>query len=253
MTRSIRLALLSLTAVLLASCLDYREELWIKGNGSGRLHATITLKSEIGVPLSEETKPDQVEAQLREMFSATDGANVESYETYVDGKRRVYDLTVAFQDIRKLKPAVVAGNNNIGAIFGDFEIARVPDGKLAIKRVVKLSDSEPETVESEEPELGDALGKAFGGLVAEAMLSNYKLEYITHFPTEIVSANTPAIDRESNTVTWTYTLAEASQGPLTMTADIKRPGGWMMWIFGAFILVITAAIVVPALRKRNKA
>lgn len=260
MKRFLRLALLLVASLsLLSSCLDYREELWINGNGSGKLHATIALKSEIGVPPVDGSQPDEVENQLREIFAASDGAEVESYQTYVDGKKRIYDFTVRFSDIRKLKPAIVAGQNNIGAVFGDFEITRIPNGKLAVKRIVKLGepqattadDAESESAADTDPDLGEALGKAFGGLVANAMLSDYHLDYVTHFPTEIVSANTPNIDRENHTVTWRYSLAEASQGPLTMTAEIKRPGLGILWIFAAFVVVVTAALVIPALRKRK--
>ncbi len=243
----------SLTSLLLASCLDYREELWINGNGSGKLHALITIHSELGAPPVSGSDPDEVESQLREIFSAADGAAVESYQSYVDGKRRVYDFTVTFRDIRQLQPAIVAGRENIGAIFGDFEITRIPDGKLAVKRVVNLGDHAAEAAPaSGGNEFADSLGKAFGGLVADAMLGNYHLDYITHFPSEIVTANSPAVDRENHTVTWRHTLADASKGPLTMTAEIKRPGGWILWIFVALIALVTAAVLIPAIRKGRK-
>lgn len=252
MTRSSLSGLVRLLplGLFLSSCLDYREELWIHGNGSGKLHALISIQSELGAPSVPTDHPDEVESQLRKIFSATDGANVESYQTYVDGKKRVYDFTVTFRDIRQLQPAVVAGRENIGAIFGEFEITRIPDGKLAIKRVVNLGDA-PSAPEQRD-ELTDSLSKAFGGLVADAMLGNYHLDYITHLPSEIVSANSPAVDRPNRTVTWRHTLADASKGPLTMTVEIKRPGGWMLWIFVALIGLVTAAVLIPAIRKRRK-
>lgn len=255
-TRRLALAALAILSGLLASCLDYREELWINANGSGKLHSTIAINSELGIPPLDGSKPDEVENQLRDIFAASDGAEVDSYQTYVDGKKRIYDFTVSFHDIRKLKPALVTGQNNIGAVFGDFEIERIPDGKLAVKRVVKLGEppeTEPAEMESDrESDLSEAIGKAFGGLLANTMLGNYHLDYVTHFPSEIVSANAPSIDRETNTVTWHYTLAEAAQGPLTMTAEIKRPGSWMIWIFVTVIALVTAAIVIPAVRKGRK-
>ncbi|MCB1088422.1 MAG: hypothetical protein KDM63_15345 [Verrucomicrobiae bacterium] len=254
---------LSAGALLLTSCLDYREELWINGDASGKIHATIAINSELGAPTDGGSgQPDQIEAQLRELFAVTDGAKVESYQTFVDGKKRIWDFTVSFKDLRLLKPAVITGKNNIGAVFGDFEIEKIPDGKLAVKRTVSLSepprqsDDTPANPPQDSPSsndtntLGNAVGKLMGGLLANSMFSGYHLDYTTHFPTEVVSANSPSIDRDTNTVSWRFPLAEASQHPVTMTAEIKRPGGWLLWLFIAILVVTTLAILLPAFRKK---
>jgi hypothetical protein len=250
-----RLALLP--ALLLVSCLDYREELWIEGDGSGRIEATIAIDSELGAPTDGGSgQPDKIEAQLRELFAATEGAKLESYQTQVQGTKRIWDFTVSFRDLRKLKPALAAGRGNIGAVFGDFEIERIPDGRLSVRRTVSFDDgSPPAATDPAAPGegIGQALGKAFGGLLANTMFAGRNLDYITHFPTEVIGANSSAINRETNTVTWRIPLAQASQGPVVMSAEIKRPGGWLLWGFGIFLLVVTAAIVIPALRKKRGA
>ena len=38
-------ALLAFSLGSLTSCLDYREELWLESNGSGKIHATIAVNS----------------------------------------------------------------------------------------------------------------------------------------------------------------------------------------------------------------
>lgn len=255
-----RLALLP--ALLLVSCLDYREELWIEGDGSGRIQATISIDSELGAPTDGGTgQPDQIEASLRELFAATDGATVESYQTHVQGDKRIWDFTVSFRDLRQLKPAIVTGKGNIGAVFGDFEIERLPEGRLAVRRTVNIGEEPPAPADPAAPgeapdpgsALGAALGKAFGGLMANTLYAGHHLDYITHFPTEVIGANSSTIDRETNTVTWRIPLSQASQGPVVMSAEIKRPGGWMIWAFAAFLILVTAAIVIPAMRKKRGA
>lgn len=239
----------------LVSCLDYREELWIEANGSGKIHATISINTEIANTAGGGTgQPDKFEAQLKEVLDATEGATLDQYQSYTQGAKRVYDFKVSFHDLRRLKPAIAAGQGTVGGVFGDFEIEKIPDGRLAVKRVIsaeKPAAAEPSAPASDTGDaLGEALGKAMGGLLANALLSGYQLEYVTHFPTEVIGANTSEIDRETNTVTWRFPLSQVSQGPVTMTAEIKRPGLWMWWALGALALIVTAAILVPALRKQ---
>lgn len=240
--------------LFLASCLDYREELWIHANGSGKIHATIAISSELGVPPVDGSQPDEIESQLRELFAMIEGATVDEYQTYIDGKKRIYDFTVSFRDLQQLKPAIVSGEGNIGAVFGDFEIEKIPDGRLSVKRTVKLTDASfktpPTAEDAADDDLGNAIGKAIGGLFANTMLADYHLDYITHFPTEVKSANSPNIDHPTSTVTWRFPLSQASQGPVIMNAEIKQPGRWMTWIFVAMVVLVTLAIVGPAFRKK---
>ena len=243
-------------ALCLSSCLDYREELWIEANGSGKIHATISLNSEIANTANGGTgQPDKFEAQLKEVLDATEGATLDRYQSYTQGARRIYNFTVSFRDLRKLKPAIAAGQGTVGGIFGDFDIQPIPDGRLAVTRVIsqeKPAAGNPSAPPSDSGDaIGEAFGKALGGLFANTLLSGYHLEYVTHFPTEVIGANTPEIDRETNTVTWRFPLSQVSQGPVTMTAEIKRPGRWMWWTLGALVLIVTAAILVPALRKKS--
>lgn len=267
MTPTSRLLALAWGALSLASCLDYREELWINGDGSGKLNATITIQSSLGAPTDGGSgQPDEIEAQLRDLFALTDGATVERYQSYTEGKKRIWDFTVSFRDLRRLKPAVVTGQNNIGAVFGDFEIERIPDGRLAVKRTIALgeppapADGSPPASPAGEPgpprttredgSLDQAIGKLMGGLVANSLFAGHHLDYTIHFPTEVIGANSSTIDRATNTVTWRFPLSEASQGPVVMTAEIRRPGGWMLWAFLAILVVTTAAILIPSLRKK---
>lgn len=259
------LATLSLPFAWLASCLDYREELWLESNGAGKIHATIAVNSEIPLPDNTPTAPDQIEAQLRALFQETEGAEVQSYQTYDEGRKRIYDFVVVFRDIKQLKPALASGKGNIGALFGDFEIGRTPDGALSIQRTIHLaapSDAGPSASDSagdgEAPPskprdgLANQVGRALTGLVANQVLEDFHLDYVTHYPSEVISANSPNIDDATNTVTWRIPLADASQGPVEMTTVIKRPGNWMIWVFGLLVVIVTAGIVLPALRKRSR-
>ncbi len=255
-SRLLRVFLL-LPLLCLGSCLDYREELWINANGSGKIHATIAINSELPITTLDTSHPDQVESQLRDLFARIEGATVDDYRTSIEGRKRIYDFTVSFRDLRQLKPAIVSGEGTIGAVFGDFEITRIPDGRLSVKRVVRLADFEPDTPpdadaptgSGDENSLSRALGQAVGGLFADAMLGNYHLDYVTHFPTEVLTANSPNIDHPARTVSWRFPLSQASKGPVTMTAEIVRPGRWMPWVFVGLVILVTVAILRTATKR----
>jgi len=78
-----RLALLFLPVcfapLFLVSCLDYKEELWISGGGSGKIHSIISIDSTIAAAALESGNQDGgdvFDTQLRDMFRAADGAEV---------------------------------------------------------------------------------------------------------------------------------------------------------------------------------
>lgn len=233
----------------LVSCLNYTEELWIHANGSGKVHATIAINSELaGQATSGRATADEVEDELEKMLAETRGAKVESYQSFVQGNERVWDFVIHFDDLKNLKPVLDKASGTMGSVFGNFEIEK-KSGLTTITRTVDLSETR---VTRASDATGNALAKTLGSLLASAMFSGYSLEYTVHFPSQILTANSLQIGTDKRSVRWRFPLAQAAKEPVEMTADIQpvSPLPKIIAIAGAVLLLIL--VVLKALPRKRK-
>ncbi|MCB1234896.1 MAG: hypothetical protein KDM91_07475 [Verrucomicrobiae bacterium] len=224
-------------ALAATSCIDYTEEFTIKANGSGTIHSTISLKEELA-----DDDPDKLKRDLEGLFANAKGLSLADYRVIVEPDRRVTDFTIAFDHVKDLGSVLESGGGGGDMLryFGTFEAEETAD-RYRMKRTIDLSGGD-----SGKPDSG---GGALAKLITSALLSDSRLTYRMSFPSEVLAANTRQIDPKTNTVEWTFTVAQAIRTPLEMTAEIRKPPllKWLL-IAGAAVVVVVGAILL--LRRR---
>jgi hypothetical protein len=145
--------------LVLASCVQYDEELWINPDGSGK--ATLRL-----VHRSPYENPEEVmrKAQLP-------GINLTDSKISRVGPDVIYQVSFSFKDIESFNNV----NDQIGTadFWGKISLNREPGGKVSFKRRIALGS----------PEADDPIENLFSQSQVEHPVWNYKL----HLPWKIIS------------------------------------------------------------------
>lgn len=223
----------SIVPVLLVSCIDGREEIWLNANGSGRVDVSYTIPAmaaslqggEIGIrrliseflESSQEISSSKVEISTRE-----NRLNVRVQATF-DSALELKELSQSMSG-RQLPSAAQF-------MAGEFEV-----------KTRGLSVNFARTISP-----GKALpGAAF---IPKSQTKDRSLTYIIHLPKAATDSNATRIEDGGRTLIWEYPLAQAIQKPVTtrFVAPIPIPA-WLP----ATILTTAFVVVFFIFRQRRK-
>ena len=194
--------ILALT-LLLSSCIEYREELWLENDNSGRL------SFEIGLPPHTDINDDEVsELSIVSLCDSVDGVTVTGHSTHTIDEVTWIHVDLSFDDVLLL-------NRVDNEWFGRICIQDGENGERIFKRAITLSDTI--NVSSNE----------FGNMLKYAMLGQYSWIYIMHFPDELYETNAPLArtDTLSNSAIWEYNLASLINEQKVMTGRYRHRQG----------------------------
>jgi hypothetical protein len=186
----------------LTSCIEYREELWLEDDNSGRLYFEIGLP-----PLTSIEDEDISELSIVSLCDTIEGIDVIEHHTYEIEEMTWIHIELEFKNILLL-------NEIENEWFGEISI--VDDDKTrTIKRYITLSD----TI--------NVNSNQFGKMLKFAMLGQYAWTYKLHFPDKIIETNAhiARTDTLTNTVLWEYNLASLINEQKVMTGQFRKPHG----------------------------
>ncbi|MCF7832769.1 MAG: hypothetical protein K9N05_04230 [Candidatus Marinimicrobia bacterium] len=169
----------------LSSCIEYREELWLENDNSGKL------TFEIGLPAHTSIEDDEIsELSIIALCDTVEGLNVTGHSTYMIEDITWIHVDLEFDDILLL-------NEIENEWFGEIYITEDDDGNRLLKRYITMSD----TI--------NISNNKFGNMLKHAMLGQYSWIYTMHFPDELYETNAPIArtDTLTNTAVWEYNLA----------------------------------------------
>lgn len=192
-----------LILVLLTSCIEYREELWLEHDLSGRINF------EIGLPILTSINDDEIsELSIVALCDSVEGINVVSHSTYMLDENTWVHVELSFENILLL-------NEIENEWFGEFYILDEKDSRT-IKRFISMSDT-----------INVSSGQ-FGNVLKYAMLGQYSWIYTMHFPDELyeVNAHIARTDTVSNTAVWEYNLASLINEQKTMMGRYRQRSGF---------------------------
>lgn len=201
--RLINFVVIVLLLALLSSCIEYREELWLEKDNSGKLVFEISLPSHTSI------EDDEIsELSIVALCDTIEGLEVTGHSTYMIEDITWIYVDLEFEDILLL-------NEIENEWFGDICITEDGDGNRLLKRFITMSD----TI--------NVSNNEFGNMLKHAMLGQYSWIYTMHFPDELYETNAPIArtDTLTNTAVWEYNLASLINEQKVMTGRYRYRRG----------------------------
>lgn len=217
--------LVLLPALILTSCLEGEEEIWINADASGRLVAHYDVPARV---LTELGDPEDFIRALRLVDEGEDGIEISELQFTQSGGRAVFHLEATFQDARELlsisernEELFIEETNsdpeNLDGIAGDinFDLKWLTP---TFHRTVSPADIFPEIVKKRPKMLGPATFK-----------------YTIHLPAAIKESNAHVVSDDGKTVSWAFRLSEHFDQPMEMSFTTELPIPWWAWVILALL------------------
>lgn len=222
--RIVQIVLIGLSCLLLHSCIEGDEDIWIDADGSARVKAVYRVPGVLfSASDAEELKTNIAEEVENEKHLKLITNRVEKINGH-----RVITIEIETDDALALEGALAEhhpgvtpskADKMLHAIMGRITIQQ--DGLSAeINREVDLS-----------PLLDEHLGKK-----SAAMLGDSEFRYTVHFPDAVESSNAHVVENGGRTLKWAYKLRECANKPIVLNVVAKASLPW--WVYGAGVIVV---------------
>ena len=224
-----------LLCLLVVSCIDCKEELWLNADGSGAGEATYDLPaSAVNLGGGE----DEIRKAINSMLAENPSIHQEKLEIVTTRFRTKIHLRVTFESALKLvdlsKPeSTQTLPPTAQQLAGTFDF-RLTGREFELNRTIEAN-------------------KAFAGglFMPRKEIEGRKLLYILHLPQPPVESNATRTEDNGSTLIWDYTLEEALKKPLTTRVKAKIPLPWWVFASAAGIVVAIVALIIRVVRKRR--
>lgn len=232
----LRLFIACLATLLVSSCLDSHEEVWINADASGKAQVRIALPLHIANANGGE---QELKALITDYFESTPAFTSYSVATSVAGDQMVIDLHMTFDNAFDLKdlstnPVYEQLPDAADDLLGITKV-EIDGTKLNFLRTIDLTQAIPGSV-----------------LIPKDQLKGHKLTTIIHLPIAASSHNADFSDKSGKTLIWTTPLATALRKPVNQVFTMEIPMPWFsISLITAGVLLI-AGTVVFYLRRRLK-
>jgi hypothetical protein len=211
--------------LLVSSCFDVHEELWVHADGSGEIEAKYTIPT---AALAIAGGRESIEDQVHQALANDPNLELKALELTSSGESSVLRAKVSAKSLRKL---IQLKNNSsfqelpssAGAMAGDFKVA-TKGLQVDFTRTIRPAD---------------ALG--FGSLaISREQKQKRHLTYVIHLPTAATEHNAQRVEDGGRTLIWDSTLNEALKAPIITHVVFKMP----MPMHIVLPILITAALVL---------
>lgn len=213
--------------LLVVSCIDCKEELWLNADGSGAGEATYDLPATaVNLAGGEEG----IRRSIASMLEENPGLRQEKLEIITTGLRTRIHLRLIFESGLKLvdlsKPESTQSlPPTAQQLAGTFDF-RLQGREFELNRTIEAN-------------------KAFAGglFMPRREIEGRKLLYILHLPQPPVESNATRTEDNGSTLIWDYTLEEALKKPLTTRVKAKIPLPWWVFASAAGIALAIVALI----------
>jgi len=231
--RTLALACLAILSLLISSCIDGREEVWLNADGSGRAEL------EYEIPAAA-ARFHRGETGVREMIGKLLKDHPDSrYEVSTRGDRLKIHVALAFKSAGDLAALTSSATQQKAPASFDH-LAGIFDISRSFRTVEFNRTISP--------------GKAFPvALVPADQWKNRKLSYTIHLPVVPEESNATRITDGGRTLIWEQPLTTAVRQPILIHFKAKIPiPGWIIAVVGVMILAIAAAAGTWIRRRMNR-
>lgn len=230
---------LGLVSLLLCSCIEGEEEIFLNKDGSARVVATYRVPSML---LSAEDAQD-LRASIEAEVGGVKNLKLLTNKVEKHNGDRVIMLEIETDDVSTLEgslsehdPAVemTKGDKILHAIVGRILVNR--EGlKVHLNREIHLSSL-----------LDEYLGSS-----GASMLGDSAFRYTMYLPHAAESSNAHEVSNDGRTLTWSHQLADCRNTPINLSIVTHIPIPW--WIYALLGVVATGllwALFVIVAKKR---
>ncbi len=221
---------LFITAMLLSSCVEGEEEIWIKADGSGRViaHYEIPL-----VALSQMTDPEDMIRALRLVDEKEEGLCIHELSFKKNRGKAIFHFEASFHDARELLD--ISARNE--ALFAE-ETSADPEQMTAVAGEIDF------TIKGLTPTFSRSISLIgmFPPIVTKrpTMLGPSRFKYTMHLPAKVKESNAHAISADGRSVSWTFFLKDHLEEEMEMSFTTELPLPWWAWLCLALFAFLLA-------------
>ncbi|MDX1679751.1 MAG: hypothetical protein R3242_03375 [Akkermansiaceae bacterium] len=220
--------------LLIASCVDIREEFWIHDDGSAEAEVICDMPRNSSLIMGG---PKGVKA-IAEKIMANEPC-VDSYEVHVSEHDKRLKLRIRCEidelmSLEQLRDSIARNKElpeSVRKMVGEFEVGVKGLTHLAVSRTVNPGEALP------------ALR-----WIPKSKLEGHSITKIMHFPYRIEEHNAHEQWDDGQTLSWKTPLASAIQGPVVYEFTIPAPIPWPWVIAAASILTLLSVAAIWMLR-----
>lgn len=225
------------TAVLVTSCIDGREELWLEADGSGRAEITYTL------PVAA-ARLHGGESGIREMITRflKDTPEITS---------SICEVTSDEEQLQVRVRAVFDSALDLKSVSQGRAIHQLPNSASHLAGVV-TADISGRTVDfSRSISAGKALPVA--SFLPAAQFEGHRLVYIMHLPVAATESNAIRVEDSGRTLVWDVPLGEALNSPIVTRFKMDIPIPWKLMSAVTLPLSLAGGFLLLRMRKARAA
>lgn len=236
--------LMAILLMLLNSCIDGDEEVFIHADGSGRMKVQYRVPSMV---MSDKDSAELVELIERKV-GREDKLTLITNRVEEKHGQKVIEIEIAATSVIELQELLVENesltgggaapgksNKMLQSLLGDAQVD-VDGGIVGVTRDVNL----------------DSLLSEYLGKRGATLLGDSEFRYTVHLPEAAEQSNAHDILSGGKTLKWTFLLRECQQHPIRMEFKAPIPIPW--WIYALLVMVICGLVFVGWLifKKRSK-
>ncbi len=224
--------------LLLSSCFETHEELWINRDGSGKAELTYVIPASAVFMLGG---TEGVEKKVRDMIARQPPLSLDALEVKeTDDGVRISGTVSAKSMLSLLDLKKGEGSRELPAaaldIAGDFDV-RLQGLDIDLTRTVKVKE---------------AVG-LFSLAVGKEEREKRRLVCILHLPMVPQESNAMTVEDGGKTLKWETTLGEALKKPIVTHVRARMPIPTAVWYAAALLLVALIALVRMIWKWRKRA
>lgn len=209
-----------ITACLLVSCIDGREEIWLNANGSGRADVSYSLPAAAAGFQGGEAG---VRRLIGDFLRETPAIAASSFEVFTEQDRLKIRVQATFDsalDLKEISKGASLEKLPSSASYLAGEMTVDVDGRsIGFSRTITP-------------------GKALPGAIflPVSQFKGRNLTYIIHLPEAAIETNATRLENAGRTLVWDYPLAAAIQNPVTLRFKARIPVP--MWVVASVAAVV---------------
>jgi hypothetical protein len=197
----------------MTSCIDGREEVWIKPNGSGRAEIHYSLPARA---VQMKGGDAAVLTMIRDFIKSTPEISASTCDVRTEGDLTKVRVTTEFDSALDLQNAAegagIAALPPAAISLAGVVEAKLDGRSLAFTRTIRPADALP--------------GSSF---LPMSTFEGHRLDYIIHLPDVPTTHNATRTENSGRTLVWEKPLAEAIRSPIVthFRMDIPIPWKWI--------------------------